>query len=400
MTDLETRVREGLDGAPAWRSPDALLDDVRRGARRRRARRTTGLVAATVVALVVAGGGVAWHRQRVSAAERPQDALRKGSLTVSVDASGAAYQVVANEGCAAPCSTILRSDGTGGWTRLGTILDDSPQARPYGPVTTLEMAPTGRDGWAWGSHVWSTHDGGRTWSRVTTGPGSGRPWDTNLDLSPGPTLTWALMARGHDLQLWRTATGSDAWTRVPLPPGAGRMGIAAVLPDSRIALPVVKGVDEFKRVRRPGKRIELIGRYDVGDGDGHWQRVMVPCIWRRLPIKEEPRQELCAPAGHRGQGGGELLGPKTPPGVQRFKDVTIDAGAAGPSTLGVENELHLTPWQAVLSTPTGTVPVDLHLDGYSGNTQEALWGSHVVILNDDRQIFASNDGGRHWTQLK
>jgi hypothetical protein len=53
-----------------------------------------------------------------------------------------------------------------------------------------------------------------------------------------------------------------------------------------------------------------------------------------------------------------------------------------------------------LSTPTGTVPVDLHLDGYSGITAEALWGSHIVILNNDRQIFASNDGGRHWTQLK
>jgi hypothetical protein len=397
MSTVESRVREALREDIDRLSVDGVLDDVRRGARRRRARRTTLVAAAAALVLTAAGGGLVWHRQSAPVTHRPESALETGPVTVSVDASGTAYEVVANEGCDTPCSTIRVSDGSGGWSSLASIRDASSHARPYGPVTTLEMAPNGHDGWAWGTHLWSTHDGGQTWARVMSPPGALSPDDSNLDISPGPQVTWALLSPRHAPQLWRTPTGSDTWTRVSLPRGTGQ-AIATVLPDSRIALPVVKGVDEFKRVRRPGRPIRLIERYDVGDGIGPWRRVMVPCLTTRLPFKEVPKAQVCGPGGHR-EGGGEIMGPRRPAGVQRFKDLLIEVGTTGPegdNPLGHEKTLDVTPWRAVLARPHGSIPVRLHLPTFMGADATAVWGSHVVFLSGDHRIYASDDGGRHW----
>jgi photosystem II stability/assembly factor-like uncharacterized protein len=68
-----------------------------------------------------------------------------------------------------------------------------------------------QDGWLFGDGLWSTHDGGHSWARLST-PGR----VTRLASAAG--TAWALVPKGgygDTQQLWRSAVGADAWSRVP-----------------------------------------------------------------------------------------------------------------------------------------------------------------------------------------
>jgi hypothetical protein len=68
-----------------------------------------------------------------------------------------------------------------------------------------------QDGWLFGDGLWSTHDGGHSWSRVST------PGRVNRIAAAAGTA-WALVPTGrgeNTQQLWRSAVGTDSWSRVP-----------------------------------------------------------------------------------------------------------------------------------------------------------------------------------------
>ena len=238
MTDLETRVREALHADPGALSADAMLDDVRRGVSRRRARRTTGVVvAAAVVAAVIGGTALQRHHSPSPTTPPPSRAgLVVGPVAVSVTPAGEAFTVSANQGCATPCSTIWKQDSSGSRTRLVTLTGKDAQYLG-GPVIGIAMSPEGRDGWAWGEHLYATHDGGRTWTTLTSGPGADPPTG-ELDLIAGPDTTWAITRTVDGARLWRTPVGQDAWVPAHLPTGIdpSMTFLADVLPHSRVAI--------------------------------------------------------------------------------------------------------------------------------------------------------------------
>jgi hypothetical protein len=381
MTDFETRVREALHSDTAPRSADDLLHDVRRGARRRRARRTSSLAAAAALA-VAAVGGIAVHRHSHPAvAERPTSELRVGNLAVSVTGSGQAYKVVANQGCDTPCSVVWRREPSGSWTRLAAFQTAPAPGLMNGAIDHLSMAPNGRDGWAWGTGVWSTHDGGDSWSSIT---GLVRRRDIyGLDIEVGATQAWAMMPHGRSLRLMHSPVGGDDWTPAPIPHW-GQAHIGAVLPDSRVAISVGNGNIH----REP---------FVVGDGTTAWQHVSVPCY--RQPPLFDGRTFVTFYCGPMGKTGGGVEGDTKNGKEFDFSPVELGMKPLSRSMpLGQVEQLLVHRNAALVVTPDGVRKSDLRLGDDDTVSGYAHAGDHVWIVTEGHRLFASDDGGLHWRQ--
>lgn len=245
MTDLETRLRDGLHGDVQQPDVDGFLAGVRRGAAWRRGRRASAGVALVVAAAIA--GSVALqsgHDHRTPpqpVTHSPSPTSDTAGRVVDLDASGGeVYRLTWNLGCSA-CSTVWLHDPSGSWTHLydfaGRAAYGGHVTPRYGPVDTLTMAANGRDGWADGRLLWATHDGGRTWSVVEGGPGDRTIY--GRDVAIGTHVAWAMRHRLSAGSLWRTTLGSDSWQRVE---GVSRIRdlvrFAGVTDDDRVALQV------------------------------------------------------------------------------------------------------------------------------------------------------------------
>jgi photosystem II stability/assembly factor-like uncharacterized protein len=106
-----------------------------------------------------------------------------------------------------PC-TVLRhtTDGGATWTS-GTPL-------PSATVTRVRFA-SHADGWAWGGdQLWSTHDAGATWTRVSI-PGLTTGWMVE-DVEASAGLAHAAVIQvGGSVRLATNPVGSDAWRLSP-----------------------------------------------------------------------------------------------------------------------------------------------------------------------------------------
>ena len=94
------------------------------------------------------------------------------------------------------CTTIVRTtDGGPQFTRIS--------APPTAAVTELRFADAS-DGYAYGNQLWTTHNGGRTWSRQHLGAAV-----DELAISDG--YVYAIAHSGGQSQLMRSAVGGDEW---------------------------------------------------------------------------------------------------------------------------------------------------------------------------------------------
>ncbi|MDX6358282.1 MAG: Photosynthesis system assembly factor [Nocardioidaceae bacterium] len=247
MTDLETRIRDGLHDDLTQPDVDRFLTGVRRGVARRRGRRASAGVAALVAAVI--GGSVLLqhghdHRTPPQPITHGPSPTRAADTTGRVDdldtAGGEVYRLTSDLGCSA-CSSVWRRDPSGSWTHLydfaGRAAYGGHPSRHYGPVDSLTMAPNGRDGWADGHLLWATHDGGNTWSVVEEGPGARTIY--GRDVAVGTHVAWAMRHRLSGGTLWRTTLGSDSWQRVDgVPRIRDVVRFAGVTADDRVALQV------------------------------------------------------------------------------------------------------------------------------------------------------------------
>ena len=176
---------------------------------------------AVVTLAIVAVALPAFARATPSSGPVPSG-FRPASVTFVSAARG---WVLGTAPCAhRPCTSIVRTlDGGHTWQGIPaprTPLLTNPGATGGG-VLSLRFADA-RDGWAYGTQLWSTHNGGSSWHRVTL-PVS-RPSVLALEAAGG--RVWALI--GHRtssgpvtaIRLYWAAVGSDRWHAGPLVPGA------------------------------------------------------------------------------------------------------------------------------------------------------------------------------------
>jgi photosystem II stability/assembly factor-like uncharacterized protein len=151
--------------------------------------------------------------------------------------------------CANPvCTSIVRTRD-GGLTWHGVPAPPAPfdaTAGRLGSATGvwgLRFADP-RDGWAFGGELWSTHDGGSTWSRQSA-PGLGAT-DTVAALETTPAGVLAVIAPADGStgsgEIDRSPTGADSWVEastVPAPVSGAELVVGGhrvwVVPDATAA---------------------------------------------------------------------------------------------------------------------------------------------------------------------
>ena len=121
----------------------------------------------------------------------------------------------------APCGTgtctaiVQTTDGGQTFTRI--------PAPPTTQITNVRFADTS-NGYAFGPELWTTHDGGRTWTEPNLGAS---------DLAIANGYVYAVASLGGPTQtLMRSPTGSDSWTVAPglagKPPAQGNQPVGAL----------------------------------------------------------------------------------------------------------------------------------------------------------------------------
>lgn len=276
--ELERRLRAALTRPrPADRvDTDVFLQRVHRGARVRRIKRGAGVAAVAV--LMVAGGGAATNAggfldpPTTPSADRgdtgltlppsrsdtrpptgstppstdpttsspgippasgvtitPGSALTAAEVQpLSITATGTDHQWVL---AATPgrdcgrlsCATVLSTADHGdSWTNLGQLPappsapTDEPIAESVNELRIAKRTDDSEqyDGWAFGLSLWSTHDGGRSWSAAGSPPGQ----VTALESWGGNTYAAiSSPVEGDDTAtLYRTPSSIDDWQPVPM----------------------------------------------------------------------------------------------------------------------------------------------------------------------------------------
>ena len=399
MDDFEERVRRGLRSDLGAVEPEAVLADVSRGVVRRRRRRTSLAVAATVLVIGGALGTVAVladdGRERANpilpAPTPTQPALPPGATQGVIDASAAdgVFRLTTNVGCAA-CSTVWRQDPTadGGWERLhdfGAEAYVGPVNAIYGPVTNLVMADA-ENGWAWGYRLFATHDGGKTWTPVTTGPGRVNG-DFGHKVSVTDEYVWSLLRTDRGTELWRSTPYSDAWTRVRAP---NMRGVSDMLTIGRhVAL---QTSDEG-----------LAGpRLQYSPNGTTWGVVDDPCPGdHRILPASTVAYVLCD--GARRTTVHLLIGPEHQElDLDRWEvfgsfdaepgDTAVPVGELAVLVVDLES-------RARLITPEGTRTVDLGLER-DETVFPASSGSVGLLVTSSNRLLRTTDDGLTWHQLE
>jgi len=251
MDRLEHELRDVLAHERRALSSDLVsLEAVHAGATRRRRRRTAVVAAAGAVVLVAVavptslvlldnGRGrspvvtstkpppqrspqtkVTTPAPKSTTAKAPLAGLAwAGARVVSMSATSTrtilVLGVLGDSGACKPpnCLRLVQSHDAGQTFTSLPVPRDAVAGDTSNPsmhsVTNVRFG-SATDGWLYGNGLWATHDGARTWHRVTM-PGA----VSRLAAANG--VVWALVTTngGNSQQLWRSTVGSDAWTQVP-----------------------------------------------------------------------------------------------------------------------------------------------------------------------------------------
>lgn len=143
----------------------------------------------------------------------PGGAVPRGFTPTSVSTTRGVVYVLGTAPCSqAPCTSLVRL-ADGAWRGLA-----APRAALAGPVVGFSADSVSEvrfadplNGWAFGSALWSTHDGGRTWTRRNVG---GPVEEVVSDGRYAYAVSPACVGSCSTSRLLRTPAGSDTWTQV------------------------------------------------------------------------------------------------------------------------------------------------------------------------------------------
>jgi photosystem II stability/assembly factor-like uncharacterized protein len=124
----------------------------------------------------------------------------------------------------APCTSVLRTtDGGRTWAGIPAPRFRLDGSRPAGGLIRLRFADAS-DGFAFGSQLWVTHNGGSSWYRVRQVPG----YITDLEASAGRVYAVSMKFTTSGQQtVYSTPAARDSWRRVrglPVAKGFGGLG--------------------------------------------------------------------------------------------------------------------------------------------------------------------------------
>jgi photosystem II stability/assembly factor-like uncharacterized protein len=214
-----------------------------------------------------------------------------------------------------------------------------------------------RDGWAYGSQVWATHDAGATWHRVSL-PGLGAGTQV-LDLEAASGSVFAIVGgtSGGALALDRSAAASDGWST------AANVGSAA--PSS--ATP---------RLVLAGGRGWLV--YGAAQGGGPaWLTTADLASGRGWPPGHGP----CT-----GPDGGGVMA-VAPSGV-------VDVVCAGPAGAGQQQKPVFQAADGTTFTPVQPAPEGGDLEAAAAPSARSLV---VAAASGASELYLTADAGRTWT---
>jgi hypothetical protein len=401
---LENRVRRALHADLAGPGADRLLGDVHRGATLRRRRRRAAVVAASVVAVAGVVGIATSLADDEHAAPSPSPASQlpspsptesplppdapRGVMAVSVAAPDQVFRLTENVGCTG-CSTVWRGDGSGRWDRLHDFApeDAAELDGDSGPVGDLVMARNGQDGWAWGKRLYSTHDGGHTWARVTNLPG--RPSANPHFIAVTGSAAWGVSFDRHGPHVYRTPVGADDWATVPAPHLDRVVGLDTV--GERVVL----------EEKSDGRSNDLLVS-SLDDG-ATWSTLQMPCRGEENGGSVELAMCLAS------QGAQPTA--SRPLTFYRTTDLAswsvVGHSSSGINALQpVADDLVLVVLRgrrATLMRPGGTTPVDLPLAPGDQIDQSSWSGdvAYVTVYGEalDYYLITSTDRGRTWRRV-
>lgn len=255
-----------------------------------------------------------------------------------------------------------------------------------GPVSLVQMAPDGRNGWTWGTQTWATHDGGSSWQQMPS-PGRGGGPAQHLSTTVTPDgRAWGLALSGR---LFTAAAGADSWSPVRLPADVrsvtkvvGTDRRTAVLAQAGSAQQLIISTDDFRTSRTaPPPCAALNGEGLTADHDTFFAACAATSrdratIWSSSDGRSSQR---LAEVPHRG-----LIAAIT--GVDAHSAlVTVDATKPPFPTFLVTGH-HAVP---VRLGPGRALPLSSQFDGRHGT---------LVLDVDGRQtaLVRTSDGGHSW----
>jgi hypothetical protein len=262
------------------------VDRVHAGATRRRRRRAAAVsVVGAVVVAAVAGSAFLAHpgrlgRQPAGTAtssgqqtDRPTSSASgstattppsvvvgpawDGARVVSMTATSTKTIVVlgvtqgAKPACAPSACARLAESHDGGRTFSALPVPAATGENPTATGTATDIRfGSAQDGWLFGGGLWSSHDGGESWTRLDLG-------GPVLRLEAAAGSVWALVGgSSDDEQLWTARVGSDDWSKVD--------GVAIAGPGDLAV---------------QGERVVLLGTGDAAwtNDSGSFERSTNPC---------------------------------------------------------------------------------------------------------------------------
>jgi hypothetical protein len=382
VNNLEDRLRRGLESPLAADSDDGLLGRIHTGARLRRRRRTAAITAATavVVTAVVFGSSALLGDEHRPEPLQPSTSspanVPAGAIDLAVPDADHLFALTA-DGCSHICSTLRQLDSGGTWQMLrewGVSLGRSDS------VEYVEFSPDALNGWAWGSGLWSTHDGGRTWSEITDGPGTTTDYGHWVHLTAD--RAWSLHRTDRDgMQLWSTPIGTDRWTSTLLPHRSSVVDMDTV-GDRVVVLAASEGAGQ----------LTLLSRNEVDD----WTSLDLPCPGENQPYPAATEVFVLCPSDN----GATIHRSVDLASWETFgqSDLTTVTGVF---PLSDDRVVLLGRPHDLLVTPDGNEPIDVGLQDDEEVFQETggVAGDTAYLVTSKHRILFSKDAGLTWSQL-
>lgn len=385
MNRLEDALRDTF-GSDLSTTDAPTAAGIRRAVRRRRTTRTVvgataavALVAASAAALGLRDDGDRSPSPTPSPTETVTDAPGQLTSALTVESSGGALFATTDDP-ACDCSVLLRRDGEA-WTRL--------HAFPVPFVDRLALTPDGRDGWAAADgKVWSTHDGGSTWTRVQLPSRADGDFTDSYLVAASTSYAW--LVNLADNSLWRSPVGSDDFQQFAVPGESGTSSMDTRVQDVRVV------GDSVVADLAPTGEGNVTSVPKVAGTDGiAWRELSRPCTGdTRLLASDDAVFVVCPDAGE--------------PEATIYRSYPSDNGFIGFSNTPLPPGTQVVPLSAdrvlvlgdrdllVSEQDTHDVTLDLSRDAFVGST--AVLSDHAYLATSEG-LFESTDDGRTWHRI-